>query len=91
VKAITNYITAVADFLEAELVALRKGAVKAAASVAMMISAGVIVVFGVGLFLAALFMWVNGPLGPIAAALITGGAALVVAVIIAEVGIWLAK
>lgn len=90
-RALTNYVMAIADFVEAELAALKRGVVKTAAGVAIMVSAGVLVVFAAGLFLAALFLWVNGPLGPIAAALITGGASLVAAVIVVEIGIWLTK
>jgi len=91
VKALTNYITALTDFLEAELNAFRVKLVKTVIATAIVLCAGAFALWGVGLFMAALFLFVMFYLGPTLAAVITGGAALVIAAVVAGIGLWLAR
>lgn len=90
-RALTNYLTALVDYAKAELDDLRRKVIKSAVGTAILLLAGIFALWGTGLFFAALFIWITHCLGATVAALITGGAALVVACVVAAIGLWLAK
>ena len=90
-KALTDYILALRDLLKAEANAMRRDCFRTSVAVIIMAFAAVLALGAFACIFAALFMFVNSLAGPASAACITGAAALLLAFIIAEVAIWLAR
>ncbi len=90
-KALTDYILALRDLLKAEANAMRRDAFRTAVAVIVMGTAALLALGALVCLFASLYIYVDSQSGPATAACITGAAALVLAFIIAEVGIWLAR
>jgi AhpD family alkylhydroperoxidase len=70
---------------------LKRGVVKTAVGLGVMLCAGVFVIFAVQLLILALFLYVADGRNWTLAALVTGGLVLVFSVVVAQVGLWLTK
>ena len=90
-KALTDYILALRDLVKADANSMRRDCFRTVAALIVMASAVVVALGAFACIYAALFLYMNSLAGPAPAACITGIAALPLALVIAEVAIWLAR
>jgi hypothetical protein len=89
-KALGEVILAVTDLVEAEAVALRRGAAKLVLASVLMITAAFFVFIGVAMLVWGVYGLLAAPLGVGGAAAIGAGVALFSALFIAVVAKWIA-
>lgn len=91
-RALTDFVVALADLLEAEVRFLKRSLIHVLLAGALMIGAAVLLTGGIALWIFGLFTSLQGAgLGVSAAAWISGAAALTFAAIVTGVALWLGK
>ena len=90
-RALSNLMTAAADFVHAELADFRAGLVKAAVGIAVALAGAVLAVAGVAAILVSVYMYWTRVVEPATAALFTGIIAIVVGGVVAAIGARSAK
>jgi hypothetical protein len=91
VKAITDYILALVDLVEAEARSLRRAMLRAVSGAVLLMLAGLIALGAVGLLAASLYMKLAEIMTPAHATLLCGAAGALAAIVLAKVGLWLGK
>ncbi len=90
-KILTEYALAFVDYVKAEAAAARGKLVKTVVGLGVLAVALCLMATAFGLLFAALLVYLGGAWGWPVATLVTGGILLVFAIIVAEIGLWLAK
>lgn len=88
-KLLTDLLLSAVRVVEAEMRDLKRGAIRAGGTMALLWLAVLLAAGGIGLLVASAFIAISGVLGPSIAALLTGCGVLILAVCLAAGAKWL--
>lgn len=90
-KALTEYIISLKNLVRAEVDSVRHDFFRTAVALVIVTLVGLFCLAAIGLIFLALFLYLAGFMAPAPAVLITGIVALVFAVLLVEIAVWLAR